>query len=127
MGATKDIRRNVVVWEQYVPSAGVAVFLINRKHFTYYNGTSILIPLTVTINNVKHLFKCAALHHGGLHGGHYTAIIHKDYESITYVNDDHVYENGDIMTVLSSKFVRSQVTSLVYEAKSDVIPSSLYC
>ena len=34
--ATKDIRRNVVVWEQYVPSAGVAVFLINRKHVTYY-------------------------------------------------------------------------------------------
>ena len=81
----------------------------------------------MTINNVKHLFKCAALHHGGLHGGHYTAIIHKDYDSITYVNDDQVYENGDIMTVLSSKFVRSQVTSLVYEAKSDVMPSSLYC
>ena len=125
--ASSSIRRNVVLWQHYIPSAGLAIFLINRNHDgLYYNRTSVVIPLTVSINNTKYLLKCAAIHHGGLHGGHYTAIIHKTFDSIVYVNDDTVYEEAEILTVLSSKFVRSQVTSVVYETQVQVKPSPLY-
>ena len=125
----EDISKKIdgFMWSQQLPSTGIAIFQINRTHYVdnYYNRTKVNIPLSVIINDVEYFLLCASLHHGGLEGGHFTVVC-VDGHSAVYVNDEKVYENGDLSQVLIHPFVQRQVTLAVYEAQELVIPSGLY-